>query len=1483
MKPYNLRANCRVTTYIVVVIVLIGVVLCISRAKAQTDLGTSFDVSSLRSLSDDNLSRFVKLLDETPTIPAAEAPRSSPGGFFSLQNPSWPPLPMNLRSNDVWSIGNGRYLLNDLDTDYTVSSARSGMQMMSLDGPPGFDDIDTNSSGGGGYTPLGFPGIPYTNGLWLEIFPTPAVDTTASLILHGTTNEDSYEILSREDLLSESWNSEGLVSGAPNQDWTAFSILKNNRAHLFIWARDVTIDSDAQGLPDWWQLQYFGTTGVDPYGDADGDGWNNIQEFRNGTSPVGFDTPPPPQNLTARLNGGNAVLTWQPGGGPVSYYTVESGGIQISGNISGNTFTDTQPPLGYAESAWTNEPPYQVRAHYGSGASHSAGSIVSAPVQLKQTLQWNSDVHFFLQSTGTVYAAFQNPPANLSKIRFFEFIFGGGYTYFDVYMTNMVNGLIKLSADGSLYGPPLCFYYFRLFDTNDNYSAWVDDDIISEDGSLSYSPRTNFVNEAAQMKQNLKFLLKCTTTTLPFGYANVLDGGGEDFPETAFARPRTSGFYRGDDDGLYTNVTYEYYGFHVYSEHLGYSVSPLIRPTQENYLWENFSYDPADFSTDGILTNGAFSGLSYWGMPSVISPAKNRYTGSPSLAMTTTNSPWLLTQFGNGTSFPEDMGLAYDENWDLYLPSGARNVFGLPINSILFVSQYGPPVVIEAGGDSFGYNYWYVYAQAADPILTTVDYFFTSQTPHFNGFDQPLIVPGSTNFSTTNISQPLIASLGELFTVMGYAKLCISNGYAGKFAYLEQYFDKAYIIGTNGAVTTNEAGPLSPYGEFYPMQAGKAALVTMPDIDTGQRGTAIVQVVAINVDNNHDGTMDFSFNGPDSVSADRPFRFWVNDDNDSGDTGGDDIPGKPASFFRTPNGLDGEINGPRDLVDFFPIYLNIQGLLQSTNGVTCWLKQDDEALNYVDPDSYADAVNWTPTNCLAYLTDTNVAHLLAHDTPPGYLIFPNASTYQITSNGIPLSFSNPNFITGIRDNGRALMLIEARKPTTKPLVLEVRKGTNMLVHTELPLCISGVEQMFRQKNLIREVDLGSEEGDLDRLTPESVPNEPENNGKNFVFLHGYNVNPEQARGTFAETFKRMYWSGSHAKFYGVNWKGSSTQGDIHLPGMSGVTANYDTNVGNAFLEAPKLADFLGTLTNQTIVVAHSLGNMVVLSALNDWNARIDKYFMLDAAVSIEAIDGSAVRETGMVYSDWQDYNRRLYADEWHSMFSADDARSTLTWSNRLANLRNADVYNFYSFGEEVLREYPDDPPSELLSSVPDQAAGTLVGAQGSYAWVWQEKSKGRAASDDFLGSTHGGWLFNPTWDTNSSGGHLAPSLAAALTSTQLGTNSFFNPNAYFGSHADAALLGVNGSQYAQDYRNRILADAIPALTLPVGANPVTILDQPGNPHNFNMSSIQFQNGWPAERLAKTEGSNWHHSDFREVAYLYTHLLFDKFVTLGELK
>src|SRR5258706_15486697 len=47
------------------------------------------------------------------------------------------------------------------------------------------------------------------------------------------------------------------------------------------------VDTDSNGLPDWWELRYFGQlTGTGPNADPDQDGLGNLSEWLAGTTPT---------------------------------------------------------------------------------------------------------------------------------------------------------------------------------------------------------------------------------------------------------------------------------------------------------------------------------------------------------------------------------------------------------------------------------------------------------------------------------------------------------------------------------------------------------------------------------------------------------------------------------------------------------------------------------------------------------------------------------------------------------------------------------------------------------------------------------------------------------------------------------------------------------------------------------------------------------------------------------------------------------------------------------------------------------------------------------------------------------------------------------------------------------------------------------------------------------------------------------------------
>jgi subtilisin family serine protease len=106
------------------------------------------------------------------------------------------------------------------------------------------------------------------------------------------------------------------------------------------------VDSDANGLPDWWEKTYFGQlTGVDPNADPDHDGLSNLGEWLAGTNPTNAAST---LRLTAHASGTNSVIiNWASVAG--KFYRLERATNLVAGftflvhtNISATAPTNTE-------------------------------------------------------------------------------------------------------------------------------------------------------------------------------------------------------------------------------------------------------------------------------------------------------------------------------------------------------------------------------------------------------------------------------------------------------------------------------------------------------------------------------------------------------------------------------------------------------------------------------------------------------------------------------------------------------------------------------------------------------------------------------------------------------------------------------------------------------------------------------------------------------------------------------------------------------------------------------------------------------------------------------------------------------------------------------------------------------------------------------------------------------------------------------------
>ncbi|MBU4198863.1 MAG: hypothetical protein KKG09_04470 [Verrucomicrobia bacterium] len=595
---------------------------------------------------------------------------------------------------------------------------------------------------------------------------------------------------------------------------------------------------------------------------------------------------------------------------------------------------------------------------------------------------------------------------------------------------------------------------------------------------------------------------------------------------------------------------------------------------------------------------------------------------------------------------------------------------------------------------------------------------------------------------------------------------------------------------------------------------------------------------------NHDRVIDSA--DESQATAPNPFRFWINDDADSGDISEDDsdVPGHSGGLFGSANYDNSHVDGRSDLLDFFPVWLDLNQTLNispPSDTVQYKLKQANGAVNVVYTDLTKDhAGDFLTTEGNTYGPSFNQNSY-------------EADTFEVTSSGVTLS---TNFLNKIKNDAtKGILLIEGAGTTTSPLVLEVWKDGVKICEKVMPLSIDGVEKMYRWINV-----RGVAGGDVSRATDTIAPsNYPDSNcnGKQFIFVHGYSVHEEAARAWNAEMFKRLYQSGSRAMFTAVTWFGNDGQIADWIPFVGGSTPDYYVNVEHAFETASNLVSIINaSIPGSKRIAGHSLGNMVVSSAIIDHGLSVNAYFMLNAAVAMEAYNATFDHRNVMRHPDWQSYDSRLWASEWYQLFTSGDGRNTLRWGDRFGTVSAA--FNYYSETEDVLNNANGDVP----------AIGT------ERAWVNQEMRKGTTLMWIAPGNAEAGWGFNDDYDG------LTVTEANALPDSTIRTNSFF---AHFD---DEDLYGTNGSTIAQQpaMHCQLLADAIPALSNPAGRNSIGSAAGQGNRDYMTYGGATgFRRGLYANGDWPEEDNRWHHSDLKRIAYPYNSRAFDQIVNDGGLK
>lgn len=439
-----------------------------------------------------------------------------------------------------------------------------------------------------------------------------------------------------------------------------------------------------------------------------------------------------------------------------------------------------------------------------------------------------------------------------------------------------------------------------------------------------------------------------------------------------------------------------------------------------------------------------------------------------------------------------------------------------------------------------------------------------------------------------------------------------------------------------------------------------------------------IQIVPVDiaVDANRDGKIKFAGNlGETDAEFDRtsktaPFRFWVNSDNDG--------TGEGEETFNAPaDSADGDIKSIRDLEDFCRLHLYLGGLHEAVHDGTFQVGLEwrntmgpnpaikvyraseptggDEYLKNNNSEYYATLQTATPFKTAMGTVDSGGGFKLPSDF------------FQSTGSGIP-SFGE--------DHPTRYLLFEGVGEGKGQLVMTIWKGGQKIGEGgSVWVDLVNVRKMYeRAKARSNPVDIPNPQ---DSTSIPALPSvdyvlDPWNNQWDYpsvswteakdyiVFVHGWNTSYEDARVLFAESmFKRLWQRGFKGRFAALYW-----------PTLVG-PATFNESEYRAWIFGESLKKYMASLPGDYSknLVGHSMGNVVGGSALRK-GMGVRNYAMIDAAVPASCYD-----ENNTLHQSFGNESPD---------HDTDAATLALAYKNKLANVGNANIINFFLASDDAL-------------------------------------------------------------------------------------------------------------------------------------------------------------------------------------------------------
>ncbi|HVF72242.1 MAG TPA: hypothetical protein VM940_11605 [Chthoniobacterales bacterium] len=394
----------------------------------------------------------------------------------------------------------------------------------------------------------------------------------------------------------------------------------------------------------------------------------------------------------------------------------------------------------------------------------------------------------------------------------------------------------------------------------------------------------------------------------------------------------------------------------------------------------------------------------------------------------------------------------------------------------------------------------------------------------------------------------------------------------------------------------------------------------------GEYHAFMLAPIELMVDGNRDGEMSFddpAVHAADATSEEKPYRFWVNDDDDG-------APGDPGDHVppSSPDYADGIIRSSRDLEDFARLHVNLRGLesglqTNSVKAVFEW-KQHTGA----------------PKIKLYRALSAGSSYLTQESIAASAMLFPFKDALGEVGPGTPF-IAPQDFWVGRplvssipKTLPDAWFLFEGSGEGTGELIIGFWVGGRKVGETPGAwLDIKNIKRLF-QRAKGTPLDGVAAPWSAENPLPTAYVDDPagyefakppDEDPELIIFVHGihapfssvdasyrYNIN------TAETVFKRLWHNGYKGRFALFKWPALNPAGYF----LNGTGFQFNQSEYRAFKYGKGLALFAESFPGdyKRHIYAHSQGNAVAAAAFRNYGLKAKTWLATQGAIPISCFD-----------------------------------------------------------------------------------------------------------------------------------------------------------------------------------------------------------------------------------------------------------------------